>query len=67
MSEILLINKSELENCVPLDTGAVDCVENAFRILAGGEVIMPPILQLVMEDNDAEVCVKTAFLPGVEK
>ena len=66
MSEILLINKSELAKCVPLDTGAIDCVENAFRILAGGEVIMPPILQLVMEDNDAEVCVKTAFLPGVE-
>ncbi len=66
MPGVLLLNKDELELCVPLDLQAVDCIEKAFHTLATEDVIMPPIMQLVMEKNNAEVCVKTAFLPGLD-
>jgi ornithine cyclodeaminase len=66
MSEVLLLNKEELERCVPLDAAAVGCIENAFLTLATEDVIMPPIMQLVMEHNNAEVCVKTAFMPSLD-
>jgi ornithine cyclodeaminase len=66
MSEVLLLNKEELVNCVPLDLKAVECVEQAFHTLATENVIMPPIMQLDVRENNGEVCIKTAYLPGLD-
>ena len=66
MSKVLLLNHNELEQCVPLDTSAIHCIEESFRILATESVIMPPIMQLDICENNGEVCVKTAYLPGLD-
>ena len=42
-----------------LGADAVACVENCFHALAGGAVIMPPILRLDIAQNNGEVDVKT--------
>ncbi|WMT91670.1 ectoine utilization protein EutC [Pelagibacterium sp. H642] len=66
MAEIQILTEAELRELVRLDLAAIDCVEQAFRALAGGKVVMPPILRLDIADANGEVDVKTAYLPGVE-
>ncbi len=66
MPEIRLLNETELRQAVPLDAAAVDCVDAAFRALAAGGVVMPPILSMGIPDAHGEVDVKTAYMPGLE-
>ncbi len=66
MSKVILLSESELRACVPLDVAAIDCVEQAFRLLATADVVMPPILRLDIVANNGEVDVKTAYLPGLD-
>jgi ornithine cyclodeaminase len=66
MSQIILLSESDLRRCVALDVAAIDCVEQAFRLLATEEVVMPPILRLDIAKNNGEVDVKTAYLPGLD-
>lgn len=66
MPEINLLSESDLRSLVQLDAAAVDCVENAFRALAGGKVVMPPILSMAITDFNGEVDVKTAYVPGLD-
>jgi len=66
MHEIFILTEGELRDCVPLDLTTIDIVEDAFRALASGRVIMPPILSMEMPEVNGEVDVKTAFIPGFE-
>ncbi len=65
MAEITLLGETELRACVPLDAACIDCVERCFATLAGGEVVMPPILHLAIGERRGEVDVKSAWLPGL--
>ncbi|UWQ39433.1 ectoine utilization protein EutC (plasmid) [Leisingera aquaemixtae] len=66
MPDIRILTEAELRGLVPLDRDAVDCVEQGFTALAGGGVEMPPIMTLLVPDHNGEVCVKTAYVPGVD-
>jgi ornithine cyclodeaminase len=66
MPTVRLLSEADLRAAVPLDPAAVDCVESAFRALAGGGVVMPPILSMAIHEHNGEVDVKTAFVPGLE-
>jgi ornithine cyclodeaminase len=66
MPEINILTESDLRGIVHLDSDAIDCVEQAFRTLAGGGVVMPPILSMAIEDFHGEVDVKTAYVPGLD-
>ncbi|UWQ43862.1 ectoine utilization protein EutC (plasmid) [Leisingera aquaemixtae] len=66
MPDIRILTEAELRGLVPLDRDAVDCVEQGFTTLAGGGVEMPPIMTLLVPDHNGEVCVKTAYVPGVD-
>lgn len=66
MHEITILTETELRSLVQLDLEAVDVVERAFAALAGGGVIMPPVMSMHMPDLNAEVDVKTAFMPGFD-
>jgi ornithine cyclodeaminase len=66
MPKIRILTESELRRAVTLDVAVVDCIESAFRTLAGGKVVMPPILSMAIPDHNGEVDVKTAYVPGVE-
>lgn len=66
MPDIKILTEAELRALVPLDLAAVDCVEQGFSTLAGGKVVMPPIMTLFVPDHNGEVCVKTAYVPGVD-
>jgi ornithine cyclodeaminase len=66
MPAIRILTEPELRKLVPLDTAAVACVENAFAALAGGAVVMPPILSMAIAEHHGEVDVKTAYVPGLD-
>ncbi|RED43770.1 cyclodeaminase [Aestuariispira insulae] len=66
MPEIILLNEQELRHKVPLDNQAVQIVEDAFAKLATGGVVMPPILSMAIAEQNGEVDVKTAYVPGLD-
>ena len=66
MPRVTILTEAELRDCVSLDREAVDIVERAFAALAGGEVVMPPILSMAIEAHRGEVDVKTAYVPGLD-
>ncbi|MDH3472627.1 MAG: cyclodeaminase [Rhodospirillales bacterium] len=66
MPEIKILTEAELRGCVALDGDAVACVEDCFRALATEDIAMPPILRLDIHDNNGEVDVKTAYVPGLD-
>jgi ornithine cyclodeaminase len=66
MPEIKILSESELRHLIPLDLEAVTCIEDAFAALAGGAVVMPPIMRLDIHEANGEVDSKTAYIPGLD-
>ena len=66
MPDINILTESELRDAVKLDLESIECIENAFETLAGGTVVMPPILSLPVEEQNGDVCIKTAYIPGLD-
>ena len=66
MPDIRVLTESDLRDAVKLDIDAVQCIEDAFATLAGGHVVMPPILSMGIHEFNGEVDVKTAYVPGVD-
>ncbi len=66
MPRMTILTERDLRVLVPLDLDAVDIVEDAFRQLATGAVVMPPILRLDIAAARGEVDVKTAYVPGLD-
>ncbi|WP_420406066.1 cyclodeaminase [Nisaea sp.] len=66
MPDIKILTEADLRSLVKLDIAAVDVVESAFRALASGEVVMPPILSMEIPSANGEVDVKTAYIPGFD-
>lgn len=64
--DIKIVTEAELRGVVGLDFDAVDVVERAFTALAGGNVVMPPILSMDLPAANGEVDVKTAYIPGFD-
>lgn len=66
MADIKILTESELRCQVSLDLAAVACIEAAFLALATQAVVMPPIMRLDIFDNNGEIDVKTAYIPGLD-
>jgi ornithine cyclodeaminase len=66
MRDIAVLTERDLRACVALDLAAIDTVERAFRMLASGRVVMPPILSMEIAEAHGEVDVKTAYIPGFD-
>jgi len=64
--DIRILTEAELRRVVQLNLGTVDVIEGAFRALAEGGVVMPPILSMDLPAVHGEVDVKTAWIPGFE-
>lgn len=64
--DIRIVTEAELRATVALDLTTVDVIERAFAALAGGGVVMPPILSMDLPEANGEVDVKTAYIPGFD-
>ena len=65
MNDVLILTEDRLRARLHLDETTIDVVENAFATLARGGVQMPPIMSMHMPELNAEVDVKTAYVPGL--
>ena len=64
--EIRLVNEADLRRSVHLDLEVINCIEQAFAKLSTGTVVMPPVLSMALPEENAEVDVKTAYVPGLD-
>lgn len=62
---IHVLHEHEIRHVIKLDKAVIDHIDAAFATLAGGGVIMPPILSLEIPEFHGEVDVKTAYVPGL--
>ena len=63
---VRILTESELREVARLDARAVDTIAGAFAALHRGEAVMPPVLSMDLEELNAEVDVKTAWMRGLE-
>lgn len=66
MADIAILTEKDLRQYVTLGPDIVAVIEQAFRLLASGTVVMPPILSMEIAEAHGEVDVKTAYLPGFD-
>lgn len=64
--DVRIVTEAELREVVALDADLVDVIERAFAALAGGAVVMPPVLSMALHEVNGEVDVKTAYIPGFD-
>ena len=62
----LVLNSSEIKNCVQLNGQLIPIIEDAFKSLALGKTTMPPILRLDIEKYHGESDVKAAYIDGLD-
>jgi len=65
MPRIRILTEADLRAVIDLSPEVIDCVADAFRALAAGKVVMPPILSMALAEHNGEVDVKTAYVPGL--
>jgi ornithine cyclodeaminase len=66
VADIKILTEAELRSQIQLDLDAIECIEGAFHALATKAVIMPPIMRLDIIENNGEIDVKTAYIPGAD-
>ena len=62
----LIINHSQLKQCIELSSDLIPIIENAFIQLSNGNTTMPPILRLDIKEYHGEADVKTAYIKGLD-
>lgn len=65
MSDVAVLHEAALRRLVPIDLELIDAIEASFVALAAGTVVMPPVLHMDLPAINAELDVKTAWMPGV--
>jgi ornithine cyclodeaminase len=62
--EICVLTEQDLRQCVQMDEAAIQVISEGFSQLAGGNVSVPPILRIDIDEHQGEVDVKTAYISG---
>jgi ectoine utilization protein EutC len=63
--DIQIYKEKEIKNLVPLSLEALDAIAEGFIKLSAGEATIPPIMQIIIPENDGEVDVKSACIKGL--
>ena len=66
MMDVLILNESELRQCIALDHAAIEAVEGGFTALAEGKAHIPAIVHIEVQDYNGEVDIKAAYIEGLE-
>ncbi|ANY18633.1 L-lysine cyclodeaminase [Tsuneonella dongtanensis] len=64
MTGPVIVSCKRIREVVKLDESAITAVEQAFAKLANGNVIMPPVHQILVDDYHGQTCVKSAYVTG---
>jgi ectoine utilization protein EutC len=63
--DVVVLDEATLRARVKISREAMAVVEAAFAALGRGGVVMPPVLHLDLPERNAEMDVKTAYVPGL--
>jgi ectoine utilization protein EutC len=63
--DVVVLDEATLRTRVKIGREAMAVVEAAFAALGRGGVVMPPVLHLDLPERNAEIDVKTAYVPGL--
>jgi ectoine utilization protein EutC len=63
---ISILNETDLRNIIRMDQESLTAVEEGFAKLSAGLAEVPPILQLMVPENNGELDVKTAYIKGMD-
>jgi ectoine utilization protein EutC len=63
--DVMVLEEAVLRAKVGITREAMIVVEAAFAALGRGGVVMPPVLHLDLPERNAEMDVKTAYVPGL--
>lgn len=64
-TDILVLDEATLRAKVGITREAMAAVEAGFAALGRGGVVMPPVLHVEIAERNAEMDVKTAYVPGL--
>jgi len=62
----VILQSEDIKKCVNLNEKLIPIIEDAFKSLASGKTIMPPILRLDIEKYHGESDVKAAYIEGLD-
>ncbi|QHS23668.1 cyclodeaminase [Virgibacillus sp. MSP4-1] len=62
-----IYTENELRNTVNVNEDVLKIIEDGFASLVTKEVGMPPIMRIDIPENNGEVDLKTAYIPGYDK
>ena len=62
----IILQSYEIKKIVHLNLELIPIIENAFKSLSKGEVVMPPILRLDIKKYHGESDVKAAYIEGLD-
>ena len=62
----IILQSDDIKKCVELNEQLIPIIEDAFKNLAKGNTIMPPILRLDVHKYNGETDVKAAYIEGLD-
>lgn len=63
---MLIFTEEEIRECVQMNEEVIEVVKSAFNDLVTKDLQMPPTSRVDIPDNNGEIVIKTAFIPGHE-
>ena len=64
MGAIRVLTESDLRQAVGLGQEELAAVEAVYPIISSGKASMPPIMRIDVPENNGEIDIKSAYLPG---
>lgn len=64
MRTIRVLTEGELRELVGLDDEALGAIEAVYPLISSGVGSMPPIMRIDVPENNGEIDIKSAYLPG---
>jgi len=64
MGTIRVLTETDLRQAVGLDVEELDAIEAVYPLITAGVGSMPPIMRIDVPENNGEIDIKSAYLPG---
>lgn len=64
MGVITVLTESELRETVGMGVGELESIEAVYPLISEGVGSMPPIMRIDVPENNGEIDIKSAYLPG---
>ncbi|CAN5780530.1 ectoine utilization protein EutC [soil metagenome] len=64
MSELTVLTEGVLRSLVGMGMPELEAVEGVYPLISDGSAVMPPIMRVDVVDNNGEIDIKSAYLPG---